>query len=76
MKIFSLLSFAAVLVAALATFFFGSVSLYAVVPCTFLLLIAAGDYGPKVRRSRIYSVASTQTPNARGSSAHRYRLAA
>jgi hypothetical protein len=73
MKLFSLLSFAAVTVAALVTFVVGSASLYAVVPCTFLILIAAGDYGPKQRRRRIARSTYDGNPTP---SAQTYRLAA
>jgi hypothetical protein len=76
MKIFSLLSLSAALIAAFVTLLVGSIPFYAVVPCTFLLLIVAGDYGPKLRRSRIRSVQFTETSVAKRASAHRYRLAA
>jgi hypothetical protein len=75
MKTVSLLSFAAVTVAALASFL-GDALLYAAVPCTFLVLIAAGDYGPKIRHRRFRTVAHPNRSNTRAAAAHPYRLAA
>jgi p-aminobenzoyl-glutamate transporter AbgT len=76
MKISSLLSVAAVLVTASLAFVVGSATLYSVVPCVFVLLIAFADYGPKVRYRTMRRVAENQNLDTPATSRQPYRLAA
>ena len=75
MKIFSLLSIAAVLVTASLTVAFASSTLSSVLPCIFLLLIAGLDYGPKVRSRRLL-LSRNESLNTPSTLTQTYRLAA
>ena len=76
MKNFSLISIAAVIVTASLPVILGSFTLYPVVPCIFVLLIAAGDYGSKVRYRHSSLTARNEDLNTRTAAVQPYRLAA
>ena len=76
MKTYSLISIAAVIVTASLTVILGSFTLYPIVPCIFVLLIAAGDYGSKASYRHASLTARNENLNTRTAAVQPYRLAA
>jgi len=75
MKTYSLISIAAVIVTASLTVILGSFTLYPVVTCIFVLLIAAGDYGSKASHRPASLTVRNENLNTR-TAVQPYRLAA